>query len=130
MTDALIIYALIGVSHWAAHVIQCSKCHEVLHKNVDFLSEGVVSALGWPIHFCTYMVSFFRRPTTGLTPEEVDQHVNARMRELMRDNDGGMVVELKQEPGEADEAFNERIKNTMGEIAAKAARLGRENREP
>lgn len=125
MSDLFIIYLLIGASHWAAHTLQCSTCKETVRENVHFLTEGFVKTVGWPVHITMYLLDYFHPRRTGLTEDEVEAHVRERLKGMMGQSDGGMVVEIKQEPGETDEAFNGRIRTTMAAVADEAAARGR-----
>lgn len=120
--SAITIFVLIGVAHWAAHVMQCQSCRAALSVNAAFALEGVIYVFGWPFHFTDYLVDLFGKPRgTGLTAEEAERIAKERIDAFF--NNAG-AVRVTRNPDESDEAFNARIQKTVSEtIAQKRAQM-------
>lgn len=71
MGDVLAIFLLIGVAHWAVHILQCPECKRIIDVNIAFLLEGSHYTFGWPMHFMRHMKALFGKnkdDETSFTP--------------------------------------------------------------
>ncbi len=107
------IFLLIGLSHWAAHILECEGCKNLAINNTRVVIEGVKYTFGWPIAFTRYLLEVVHKPKTGLTVEQVDAHVDAffKAKGLPKN---AQFLEIRQGEGESKEAFEARILSTIG----------------
>lgn len=89
MSSVIIIYLMIGLAHWAAHLIQCSSCHRVAAEAFEGFLEGVVKTCGWPLDLAHYILE-----AVGKAPQEIHTE----------------MIELRPIEGETKEEFYARGK--------------------
>lgn len=95
MTSVVTIYLLIGLAHWAAHLLQCDVCRRTIRMNIDLVLDGTVKTFGWPIQAIAY-VNDMRKPRKPLPS----------MKDLG-------FVEVSIKPGESAAEFRKRIEDTI-----------------
>lgn len=54
------IFLLIGLAHWASHIIECDGCRRHAFGFVTVLLEGVIQTFGWPIFAAKYVFRLFK----------------------------------------------------------------------
>lgn len=77
---------------------------------MGLLVDGAVHVFGWPIQLGEYVIAMLKWPKTGLTREEVEKSAHEAVERLYAARlQAGHVIEMRQEPGESDEAFHTRL---------------------
>lgn len=114
MAESIIIYLLIGFGSWAAHVLQCDNCHRVARLNLDMIMEGSAFVFAWPLTLITYISNVIKRPTTGLTFEEVEKQSKESVEKFFKAM-GGEMITIDKLPGETEEAFSLRAAKILRE---------------
>lgn len=123
------IFLLIGVAHWAAHIIECKECRMAVMGISIFVSQAAVSICGWPLALPKYLAPFFRK---GFGPPEADVEriVDQVLKEAASKKKGRAkyhgVLTITQRDGETDEAFQTR---SMEEMTAHANKIRDERSE-
>jgi hypothetical protein len=108
MSNVLIIYLLIGLAHWASHLIICPGCHAAIVGILNIALDGIVKTFGWPMDAVSYFIAAFKKPK--ITIEEV------------KDQFGGTI--LTKEKDESFEDFVNRAKaEILGKLEAKKEEL-------
>lgn len=97
MSDVILIYLLIGLAHWAGHVMTCRGCQKAVASFGVVVLEGVIKTFGWPIQLAGYIREMRR------------QSLPKNMR----------VVELRQNPGESMADFMNRAAEIAKEEVGK-----------
>jgi hypothetical protein len=124
MMSALSIFLMVGLAHWAAHLLQGESCKRTVWSNTTFLLVGAVQLFGWPIHACGYAVDLLtKKAPSSLTIAEAvkigEETATKFVKQKMAEMNGGVgVLEIRQEPNESLEAFHTRIAKTVAEHTA------------
>ena len=121
------IFLLIGVAHWAVHLVECKECRGTLWLNTVFLLQALHCVLGWPLALPTYLAPFFRK-VSGPSSSDVERIVDQVLKEHAEKGSGkyhGVLI-ITQKEGESEEAFQTRA---MDEMAAHAENIQRARNE-
>lgn len=105
MFSAITIFLIIGLGHWASHILQCYGCRVDLVKVMGFFLEGANRVFGWPFFVIAGVVDYFYGPKkpdqTSFTPlVENSEQLNLDL----------PVLTLTQNKGESFEEFVARAK--------------------
>ncbi len=119
MFDIITIYLLIGLAHWASHILGCENCRGTLSSVIVGLLEGAVFVFGWPFTLIQYLLS---RPK----PQELKKVSLAAF--SSKPGVPETLFEVEQKPGEDEETFKKRLDALIDEHVADVRKKYREER--
>lgn len=99
------LFLIIGLAHWASHILECDSCRAWMFGGITFSLEGVVATLGWPFKLLSFLLRYFDKDRREL-PRAVNNIV------------------IAQQEGESNEDFRSKTIETINEtITARQTEL-------
>lgn len=115
----IILYVLIGVANYAAHVMTCRGCQRLFEQNLALIFQAVMHIFGWPFAGWHFINGSMKRLINPPSPFEGMDFGNADKGTMMaeiRTREGKVLETITGKPGESLPDFMARVEARNKEV--------------